>query len=202
MEIDNEREGEVEWATYKQTQRHGAGANRKRVQEREEDREWWRDEGGGSERGRRQMWGQVLLSAQKTHVKLLLTGGTNYWQQEGKEVFHCHTRKRKLPFAETYYCFFSLSNIWCAPTWAGWCASLRVWIKTQQQEVNALRSQGRGVTGLNQKLFKICQASDGLDLSFQKKKKKKKRYPYWFPVCFDLTSMQNFMWTRGEVKMK
>lgn len=112
MEIDNEREGEVEWATYKLKQRHRAGANRKRVWEREEGREWWRDE-GGSERGRRQMWGQVLLSAQKTHVNLLLTGGTNYWQQEGKEVFHCHTRKHKQPYAETYYCFFIVKHLMC-----------------------------------------------------------------------------------------
>lgn len=62
----------------------------------------------------------------ETHVKLLLTGGTNYWQLEGKEVFLCHTRKHKQICVEKHYCFFSLSNTSCSPLRVGQWAYLCV----------------------------------------------------------------------------
>lgn len=57
--------------------------------------------------------GAVVSS--KIHVNLLLTGGTNYWQLEGKEVFHCHTRKQTNFHEEAFFFFAFLLFFFVRP---------------------------------------------------------------------------------------
>lgn len=60
MEIDNEREGEVGWATYKQKEREKQVETKAQSRETEKGAGLWE-----TERVKHQLWGQVLLSARK-----------------------------------------------------------------------------------------------------------------------------------------